>query len=68
MAFTMEDFNRQYIKERFPRLTPKEREEVLRSLPPAERLAGLSAEQIQQYLDGLTTGRPETPRKPRRKK
>jgi hypothetical protein len=66
MSFTMEDFNRQYIKEHFPQLTPEEREEVVRSLPPEERLvglppeqrlAGLSAEQIRQYLDQLTAGR-----------
>jgi len=37
-------------------------------LPPEERLAGLSAEQIRQYLDRLTTGRVVPPRKPRRKK
>ena len=43
----MEDFNRQYIKEHFQQLTPEEREQVLQSLPPEERLAGLSAEQIQ---------------------
>src|SRR5438094_362084 len=77
MSFTMEDFNRQYIKEHFPQLTPKEREEVLRALPPErrlaglppeQRLAGLSAEQIRQYLDQLSAGRPTAPRKPRRKK
>src|SRR5919108_238447 len=28
VSFTMEDFNRQYIKEHFPQLTPEEREEV----------------------------------------
>jgi hypothetical protein len=32
----MEDFNRQYIKEHFPQLTPEEQEEVLRALPPEE--------------------------------
>jgi hypothetical protein len=68
VSFTMEDFNRQYTKEHFPQLTPKEREEVLRALPPEERLAGLSEEQIRQYLDRLTAGRPATPRKSRRKK
>jgi hypothetical protein len=41
------------------------RRELLRSLPPEERLAGLSPEQIQQYLKKLTAG---SPRKPRRKK
>jgi hypothetical protein len=80
MPYTMEDFKRDYIKEHFRQLTPQEREEVLRSLPPQEReellrslppeerLAGLSAEQIRQYLDRLSAGRPAAPRKPRRKK
>src|SRR5262249_27536364 len=68
MSFTMEDFNRQYIKEHFPQLTPEEQEEVLRSLPPERRLAGLSAEQIRQYLARLSPERPAPPRKPRRKK
>ena len=49
-------------------LPPAERREVLQSLPPEERLAGLSAEQIRQYLDQLAAGRPAQPRKPRRKK
>src|SRR5262245_57001679 len=56
MAFTMEDFTRQYIKEHFAQLTPQEqrealerlspehRREVLQALPPEERLAGLSPE------------------------
>jgi hypothetical protein len=80
MAFTMEDFKHQYVKEHFKKLTPaerrealeslppEEREEVLQALPPEERLAGLSAEQIRQYLDRLTTRLPEAARKPRRKK
>jgi hypothetical protein len=68
MSFTMEDFNRQYVKEHFARLTPEEQEELLVSLPPEQRLAGLSAEQIRQYLDRLSTGRRAAPRKPRRRK
>jgi Mg/Co/Ni transporter MgtE len=76
----MEDFNRQYIKEHFAQLTPQEQrealqalplekqQEVLDALPPERRLAGLSAEQIRQYLERLTTTRPSAPRKPRRKK
>jgi hypothetical protein len=68
MSYTMEDFKRDYIKEHFAQLTPQEREEVLRSLPPEERLAGLSAEQIRQYLELLTARRPAAPSKPRRKK
>ena len=88
MSYTMEDFNRQYVKEHFTRLTPEERREVLRSLPPEEqeevlqslppevlqslppeqRLAGLSEEQIRQYLERLRAGHPAAPRKSRRKK
>jgi hypothetical protein len=63
VAFTMEDFNRQYVKEHFSRLTPEERREALESLPveereevvqalrPEERLAGLPPE---QRLAGLS--------------
>ncbi len=68
MSYTMEDFNRQYIKEHFPLLTLEEQGEVLQSLPPERRLAGLSLEQIRQYLDRLTAGHRAAPRKPRRKK
>ena len=77
MSYTMKDFQRDFIKENFPELTPEEQQEVLQSLPaeqrlaglPAEqRLAGLSAEQIRQYLDRLTGGRPAESRKPRRKR
>ncbi len=80
MSFTMEDFNRQYVKEHFSRLTPEERREaleslppeerrqVLQSLPPEERLEGLSEEQIRQYLNQLRASQGAAPRKPRRKK
>lgn len=80
MPYTMEDFNRDYTIEYFPQLTPEEQRkalerlfpeqlgEVLQSLPPEERLAGLSPEQIRKYLDQLAAGKPTQPRKPRRKK
>jgi hypothetical protein len=80
MSYTMEDFRRQYAKEHFAELTPEEQrealealppeklQEVLQALPPEERLAGLSPEQIQQYLNQLTAGKTAGPRKPRRKK
>jgi len=68
MAFTMQDFRRQFVKEHFADLPPEEQQELLKSLPPEARLAGLSAEQIRQYLDHLTANRPAEPRKPRRKK
>lgn len=80
MAFTMEDFNRQYIKEHFAQLTPEEqrealerlapehRRELLQALPPEERLAGLSQEEVRRLLDQRPAGRTARPRKPRRKR
>jgi hypothetical protein len=80
VSFTMEDFNRQYVKEHFKKLTPAERREALESLPPEERrevlqalpvgqlLTLLSAEQVQQLRDQLLTGRAPQPRKQTRKR
>ncbi len=68
MSFTMEEFNRQYIKEHFAQLTPEEQREVLRSLPPEELLGVLPAEQSREYLTRVTTDRPANSRKPGRKK
>jgi hypothetical protein len=53
-------------------LTPEEPEDVLQSLPPEKRLAGLSDEQIRKYLerrtaplnrasDGRSNGKPRDP-------
>jgi hypothetical protein len=67
MSYTMEDFQRDYVKEHFAQLTREEQQEVLETLPLEKRLAGLSVEQIQQYLNQLTTGRPTRARKRRRK-
>ncbi len=68
MAFTMEDFNRQYIKEHFARLTPEEQREALQALPPERLLEVLSPEQMRRYLDQLPARRPAPRRKPRRNK
>jgi hypothetical protein len=84
MSFTIEDFKRELFQKHFAKLTPEERRKVVRSLPPEEqqtvlqelllglppeqRLAGLSEEEIRQYLERLTAGGPAKPRKPRRKK
>jgi hypothetical protein len=80
MAYTMEDFQRQYVKEHFAQLTPEEQrqalqalppekqQEVLQALPPEKLLSVLSPEQIRQYLDRLTAGKPARPPMPRRKK
>ncbi len=68
MSYTMEDFNRQYVKEHFQKLTPQEQAEVLQTLPPEvlqtlppeQRLAGLPPEQRlaglppEQRLAGLS--------------
>jgi hypothetical protein len=67
MAFTMADFERQYILDHFPRLTAKEKQQVLEKLSPEDRLAGMSAEEIRQYLEKLTAGKRGT-RKPRGKR
>jgi hypothetical protein len=68
MPFTMQDFQRQYVKEHFSQLTPQEQEELLRSLPPEKRLAGLSEEQVRQFLDKLAADRAPRQRKTRRKR
>jgi Mg/Co/Ni transporter MgtE len=47
------------VKERLAALSPEQRWEVLQSLP---------VEEIRQFLEVLTAGRPTQPRKPRRKK
>ncbi len=79
MPYTMEEFQRQFVKDHFPKLTPEarkdvikslpqeEREDMIKSLPPEERLAGLTEEQIREYLNRLSAERPAAPRKPRRK-
>jgi hypothetical protein len=66
VSFTMEDFNRQYAKEHFPRLTPQEqrealellspeqRREVLRSLPPEERREMLQSLPPEELLGALS--------------
>jgi hypothetical protein len=51
MPYTMEDFQRDYIKAHFKELTPAERHEILKALSPEERLEGLSSE---ERLEGLS--------------
>ena len=56
VSFTMEDFNRQYIKEHFLQLTLEERREALESLPPEERrqvLESLPPEERRRVLQSL---------------
>ena len=64
----MKDFRRDSMKEHLPELTPQEQAEVLQALPTEVRLAGLSVEQIRQYLDQVTGGQEARSRPPRRRK
>ena len=68
MSYTMQDFRRDFMKEHLPKLTPKERAEVLQALPPQELLEALSEDQIHQLLTKLTADRSSETRKRRRKK
>jgi hypothetical protein len=68
MSYTMEDFRRDYVKEHFPQLTPEEQDEVLKRLPLERRLAGLSPEQILDYLERLNAGGAAPPAGRRRKR
>jgi hypothetical protein len=77
MPYTMEDFNRDYIKKYLPRLTPEEQAEALQGLPPEARLAGLplkarlaglSEAEVRQLLDELSAERASPPRQPRPKR
>ena len=58
MSYTMEDFKRDFMKEHFAELTSEEMQEVLRRLPLEQRLAGLTEQQIREYLDRLSAGHP----------
>jgi hypothetical protein len=75
LMYTMEDFNRQFIKEHFAQLTAEEQREALERLSPEHcrevvetLLARLSTEQIRQYLAQRVASQPSEPRKPRRKR
>lgn len=67
MAYTMQDFIRDYVKTNLARLTPNERCEVLESLTSEERLAGLSDAEIRRVLE-LRSTRAATASKKRKKK
>ena len=68
MPYTIEDFERDYFKKHFAKLAPEKQQDLLQALPLAQRLAGLTEEQIRQYLEQLTAHRPAKPPKPRSKK
>jgi len=50
MPYTMEDFRREYIEERFEELTPEVRQKLLGKLTLQELLEGRSPEEIENYL------------------
>jgi len=70
MAYTMQDFRRDVMKEEWAKLSPEERKALLNRLPPEERLQGIPPEQLlkrippeqrlqgippEQRLEGLST-------------
>ena len=71
VPYTMDDYLRdtaerrsREIAETLRVMSPERRERVIQSIPLEERLAGVTPEQIQEYL----ARQPAPPRKPRRKK
>ena len=68
MAFTMQDFTREYIKEELPQLPQEEQVDVLAAIPLETLLAGRSKEQLRKYLQELDSNPSATPAKRRRKK
>lgn len=69
MSYTIEDFRRDYTKEHFVELPANDQVEVLQKLSPETRLAGLTEEQIRQYLEQISRRAPkQRRRKPGRKK
>jgi hypothetical protein len=57
MSYTWKDFERDYVKKYFPRLTLQEQEEVFRTLPTEAQeklLQGLSVEAQEKLLQGLS--------------
>ena len=53
MPYTKEDYKREAARELFQKMPPGERRKLLGQLPAAERLSGLSAQQIEAYLKEL---------------
>ena len=71
MAFTMEDFMRQVVREEFEEMTPAAQKKLLQSVPLSRRLDGLSEEELREMrkqLDQMLAGHKPAPRKPRRKR
>ena len=67
MSLTMQEFERDYIAKRLPKLSPEDRRKAVESLPLEERLAGLSEEEIREYLRKHASKKTDTPPKSKRK-
>ena len=52
MSYTIEDFQRQYAKDHFAKLTPEEQREALEALPPERQQELLRALPPEQRLAG----------------
>ncbi len=66
LSHATKDFCRDCVKEYLKNLTPAERQEVLRSLSPEERLHGLAPEVIEQFLKQLKAAASASPHRRRR--
>ena len=53
MPYTMEDFQRQFVKDHFAKLTPEEQADVLQSLPPEEQVEVFQSLPPEARLAGL---------------
>ena len=54
MSFTMEDFQRQYAKKHFAKLTPQEQREALGRLSPERRREFLQSLPVNELLTFLS--------------
>jgi Mg/Co/Ni transporter MgtE len=59
MSYTMADFERDYIKKHFLKLTPQERREILHSLPLRERREVLQSLPVRERREVLQSLPPE---------
>lgn len=70
MPYTMEYFQRDYVRSRLDRLTPQERleglaqEERVAGLAPEDRVAGMSPEQLERLVEFLKQRRRESAQEP----
>jgi len=68
MPFTMQDFEREYIKDKLPQLPEEEQVDVLANVSVKTRLTGVSKEQLRRYLEEMDSKPTKAMNKPKRKK